>query len=316
MSKQAISMLVTSLLSAGMFLVALASGLDFIFLFVSTLPLFSVGFGQDPKITLKAGVLAALIIASITASFPLTALFFLAFALPCWYICDSALHYYDIKLSPSLPSVRLWYPMGLIAVHLVVYGCVLLALITAFFATQDINLPQQIIKIVQTEINNLSAIYEIKLAVSPASISFMLCGFLTWVWTILLIIHAWAANRALIQKNLAKRASLAITPFPIPHWFLTLMSICALASLIGGESMSFLGKSSLIILFLPYFFQGMAMLHIRSKNWSNRQFFLFFIYFTIIALLWPALMIAGTALWNHIKILNKHLSSGGSSSKN
>jgi len=231
------------------------------------------------------------------------------FALPCWYICDAALRYYDIKLKPDLPSLRLWYPIVLITMYLAIYSCVLLAIITAVFATQDVNLPQQLIQIAQNAIADLSKNYATIVEVSPEFLSFIMCGTLVWIWGALLLGHAWFMNSRLVKKNLAKRPNFVITPFFMPHWLLTLIGICALASLIGGESMRFLGKTSLIILLFPYFFQGIAMLHISTQNWPTRRVFIFFFYFIMIILFWPALIVAGAALWHHIKILNKHLSS-------
>ena len=196
------------------------------------------------------------------------------------------------------------------------YGNILLAITTAFFATQEVNLPQYIFQNIQQEIVPLIKDSGIDFNAITQDISFMSCGFLVWLWCIILLANAWIANNMLAKKSLAKRPNLVITPFPMPYWLLSLMAIWALASLIGGESMRFLGKSSLIILLLPYFFQGIALLHTNSKNWANRRFFLFFIYFSIALSFWPVLIIAGSGVWLHIKTFNKHLSSGGNSSKN
>lgn len=316
MSKQQIStILLTALLSASIFLIIVSANLDFIFMFLSTIPLFSVGLAKEPKMTLQAGALATIPIALVTRDILPVALYFLAFALPCWYICYMALRYYDIKLSSTLPTIRLWYPIGLITVYLALYGCVLLAIATAIFATQEANLPQLLTKGLENEFSILSKDYDINFDHAIKNISFILCGLSIWIWSSFMIGYAWLINRNLVKKNLAKRPNITITTFPIPHWLITLMGICALASLIGGESMSFLGKSSLIILLIPYFFQGMAMLSTSFKGLTNKPFFIFIFYFIIILLFWPAMMIAGIGLWNHIKTLNKHLSSNGSSSR-
>lgn len=317
MPKQMLAIFITALLSSGIFLIIVRANLDYILLFLSTMPLFSDGLSKEPKRTLEAGALATFIIAVLTFSFLPAALFFLIFALPCWYICHLVSHYRDIKLNPGLPATRIWYPIGLLTLHLAIYGCALLAITTAFFATRDTNLPQLLSKIIQDTITILNKDYKIELdiiepGIAIADLTFMLCGFSIWFWALILLGHAWVVNNALVKKNLAKRPNLIVTPFYMPYWLLTFMGICALASLIGGESMRFLGKSSLIILLLPYFFQGTAILHINSRNWPNRWFFLFLFYFSIAILLWPALVVAGVGLWHHIKSFNKHLSSNGS----
>lgn len=308
--------LITALASAGIFLVVLILQLDFFFMFLSTLPLFSVGLSKDPKIILKASILAAAPIIMLTSSLFPAILFLLIFAFPCWYMCHTLRKYYKVNFGSNVPTLRLWYPVGLSLVSMALYGCVLLAVITAYFATQNTNLPQELTHIIQNEINNLSKDYEIKLRMSPQNLPFILCGFLTWVWAMLLLAHAWFVNNALVRKNIAKRPHLTITPFFIPYWLLALMSISALASLIGGESMRFLGKSTLLILLLPYFFLGISMLHEKIRDWPNKGFFMFFIYLSMIVFLWPALVVAAAGLFHHIKTFNKHLSSGGNSFRN
>jgi hypothetical protein len=315
MSKRTSTILLTALLSSAIFIFIISTGLDIILMFLSTIPLFSVGLSKDPKIVLQAGALATIPIALFTMSlFPVT-LYFLIFALPCWYICHMAQNYYDIKLSPTLPLMRLWHPVGLITVYLALYGCILLAIITAVFATQEVNWPAFLMHITNNTIEVLNKEYDISIETSPKYIALILCGSIVWLWCSFMMGYAWFINYTLVKKNLAKRPNFMITPFPMPHWLLTLIGICALASLIGGESMSFLGKATLIILMIPYFFQGSAILYTSTRKWANKPFFIFIFYIFTIISFWPAMLIAGIGLWNHIKIFNKHLSSDGSSSR-
>lgn len=318
MPKQLVRILITALLSGSIFSIIFNAGLDFILLFLSTIPLFSVGLSGDTRAAIRAGLLATIPIFILTSSFYAVIMFFVIFALPCWYMCSASLNYYDIKINSGIHSLRLWYPIGLLTVYLAIYGCFFLAIITAVFATSDTNLPQHIILMIQNEMENLSKDYGLdksSIYASPQNKSFLLTGITAWIWCILLLGHAWIVNNTLVKKNLAKRFSFAIYPFVIPSWLLTLIGICALASLIGGESMQFLGKTSLVILMFPYFVQGTAMIHVNTVKWPNRRFFLFFMYFITLVSLWTGLLIAGIGLWHHIKTLNKHLSSDGNSSK-
>lgn len=315
MPKQVTGIIIAALVSCGVFLFVYYSKISPLFMFLSTLPLFAIGFSGDIVSMFRAGAVATLTIAMATANFYLAALFFLLFFLPSWHICRMALRHTDLKIKDNLPTLRIWYPVGLITINLAVYACVVLGIITAVFAMGDVSLPQHIEKTVGEALKEAGKNYEIPPELSIKSIAFILCGSFVWFWSAILLGHAWVSNHSLRKKNLAKRPSLAITPFPMPNWLLSLLSIWALASIIGSESMRFMGKASLIILLMPYFFQGAAMLHIYSKNWGNRLFSLSLIYISVIFFAWPALLIAGIGLWNHIKILNKHLSSGGTSSK-
>ncbi len=309
------SILLSALLSAIIFLLILSAGLDFILMFLCVIPLLAAGLGKDPKIAMQAGALATIPIAIITGNIGAIAMFFLLFALPSWYISYMAVRYYDIKINPSLPAIRLWYPVGLIAMNLSLYAVTLMAFIALLMATQEQNLPQLLAQPAESAISTLNNDYDINVDISAQSFSFILSAVSIWLWCLLLMLYTWITNRSLARRNIARRPAISLTIFAIPHWLLSLMAICALASLIGGESMRFLGKTSMVALLIPYFFQGMAIIYYNTRNWPNKAFFLFFLYLVIILLLWPALIISGIGLWNHVKILNKHLSSGGTSSK-
>ncbi len=321
MPKEISTILVTAIMSAVIFIAVFSFAPDFILIFLSTIPLLAAGLSKNPTIALKSGVIATVLIGLFVAdeyptySIITAALFFSVFVLPCWYICDRLLHHFDIKLSDSLPYIRIWYPVGLITIYMAIYGCILLAIVTAIFATQDTNLPKFITQTIEQSLAIFSEKYGVTVEYPSESFSFILSGAMVWLWCVFFLAYAWAINRLLIKKNIARRPAITLSAFPIPNWLLTLMSICAIASLIGGESMRFLGKSSLIILLIPYFFQGIFMIHASTINFPNRRVFLIFLYFLIATSFWLPLVVAGVGLWHHIKTFNKHLSSGGSSSK-
>src|SRR5690606_2069139 len=136
--------------------------------------------------------------------------------------------------------------------------------------------------------------------------AFLIFPITIWLWAICLYAHLWLTTRLLRHKHLGQRPDVSVLPFTMPGWMLYLLAVSALASLIGGTSMQLLGKSSVIILLLPYFFLGAAIMHAHSKTWPSRRFFLFFVYFSIVALVWPAVLIAGFGVWQQLKTLNKH----------
>jgi len=306
---------IAALLSSGLFLLVFGLQLGFIFMFLPTLPLFSAGLSKHPRAALAAGALAALPIAGLADS-GAGAFFLLIFALPSWYLCHMALKSRVLQLSdkPGM-QLRVWFPVGVVIIHLAVYACALLALATAFYATQDTNLPQLISRDIAQELTRLEKIYDVPLHIAAPQIAFMLCALMAWIWGATLWLHGWLADHALAKRRLALRPNLSITPFPMPIWLLTLLGICALAALIGGESMQFLGRACVIMLLLPYAFQGAAIMHFASLTWPNRRILLFFAYVGITVFLWPALLLILVGLWHHLKTLNKQLQAGGTSSR-
>ena len=191
--------------------------------------------------------------------------------------------------------------------NLTVAACALLFIIALQLALSPQNLPALIAAYVRTAFAPLKSEFGDSIEILAVQWSFLTLSVTVWVWGLALYAHAWAANHLLKRKNHHIRPDMAITPFTMPSWTLSLLGICALASLIGGESSQFLGKCLLIVLALPYFFLGISLIHLASYKWPNRRTLLFIIYFFIFAQLWPVLLVSGVGLAHQIRGLNKRL---------
>lgn len=304
MSKALIVSLIAGLLSAGLFLIIFGIGLGFIFMFLPTLPLLSLGLSRDASLTIISSATASVIIAAV-AGLPVGILFMLFLGFPCWYMVDRALRSHNGQ----------WFPVGIIFLHLTIAACVAVAVVALYYHDVPGGLPAMVSKDIHEAFSDVDGEYAEVIDTLASQWSFLVFSITTWLWALALYAHGWLATRALNQKRQQLRPDFAIHPFPMPNWMFSLMAIAALASLIGSESMSFVGKSTLISLMLPYFLLGAQVMHSASQTWPSRRFFLFFIYFSIFAQFWPAMILSGVGLYTHIKSINKHLSGDGSSSK-
>jgi hypothetical protein len=201
----------------------------------------------------------------------------------------------------------MWFPVGHIFVTLAVTASTVLAMLTFYYAFLPENLPTLIGNYVRMAFAPLKAEFGDGIELLAVQWSFLTLAVTLWVWGIGLYVHAWLAHALLLRKHQTPRPSFALKPFDMPSWMLSLLGICAIASLIGGESSQFIGKTLLIVLALPYFFLGIALTHQSSQLWPNRKIFLFILYFVIIAQLWPVLLVSAWGLWYQVKNLNKHL---------
>lgn len=284
-----------------LFFVVTLLGLGFLFFFLPSLPLFYAGLQRGQKVTFAAAALSTLMLAASTGSAVVGATFFVLIAMPSCYI---------VRLSLQSGEDGAPFRLGHIWFNLTLYACCAMALMTGFYAFQDENLPQ----IMSRMVVNAFASFPVEYAPvvdGLASRSFLILSITVWLWAIALYAHAWLANSWLIRQGKEVRSHMAFEPFTLPNWIFSLIAICALASLIGGESMRFLGKTLLIILAMPYFFLGAAHVHKSSADSPNRKFFLFLLYFLVAAQLWPALCIAAWGFWQHLKSANKHLPERG-----
>lgn len=296
--------LLAGLLSGGLFILVFGIGLGFIFMFLPTLPLFYAGLSRHARLCRDAALFACGFVA-LLSGLPAVVLYLLFLGLPSSYLCQKALLWRPEK------GERRWYPIGVIMTRLSLWGVGAIALITLYYWNQEGGLPGLLAGTLRDAFAGLQDSYGEVIETLASHWSFLIFPVTLWLWCIMLYAHAWLVQRWLVKKNRQRRPDLAVTAFPVPGWMLSLLAICALASLIGSDSMRFLGKASLVSLMLPYFFLGAAFLKDSTRDAPNPRLLLFFIYFLVFTQFWPALILSALGLWCQIK----HLSGGETSSK-
>ncbi len=286
---------VASLVAAILFFVVLRLGLGSFFMFLPSLPLFYVGLSDGARPALRVALIASMLVV-LGAGIGGGIAFGIMIGLPAAYFADCCLRH---KLDAN--GEKHWFPLGMALTNLTLSAAGLLSLVAFIMALSPQNLPELLSSYVRMALSSLSTEFGPEIEIMATGWLFLPLAITIWMWGIGLFVHAWVAHRFLQKRGQTPRPSIALTPFVIPSWMLYLLAICALASMIGGESMSFMGKTLLLVLALPYFFSGLANMHEASKNWPNRRFFLFIIYFFLIGLFWPALIIAASGFWHQLK---------------
>jgi hypothetical protein len=312
--------LATSLMSTGLFVLVGSLGLGMAFLFLCTLPILTLGLHKqhtgDRQAPWAAAFLSGLGISALAG--PMAGGVYLAvYGLPSAMFCHFVRRWHHVHLvsQQGEAHLRLWYPVGLAMLQLAVYGCAAMALLALTMSYGDTSLPQTIVGSIEEQVKEMKEQYGVSLIVDTQQLAFMVCGFMGWMWGMMLWLHAMLAHRMLARKEHAERPHLFVTPFPLPAWLLSLLAICALASLIASPTLAFLGKACLLLLMLPYAFLGASLMHHASQTWPNRKFFLIFIYGGIVVMFWPAFILCGMGFWHHLKNLNKHLPDDRTSSR-
>lgn len=304
MPKEMLTALIAGMASFAAFIVVFGIGLGFIFMFLPTLPIFYVGLGYSLRTARRAIALACLPITLLSGISGLT-VYTLFLTLPSYYICRKAMR--PRLYAPQSPLV--WPALGLIILNLTLMGCTLIALTSAYYWPQEGGLPGVLARMASESFPGLEPDYSGLVERMVTRWAFLIFPITLWLWVLMLYAHAWTAHRMLVQRGRLIRPDFAVHAFELPSWLLSLLVICALAAIIGSDSMRFLGRSCLISLMLPYFFAGMALMRQASKSWPSGGFFMFFIYFLIFTQFWPALILSGIGLWRQIKDLSGHKTS-------
>lgn len=292
--------LIASLVASLIFFLVIDMGLPFFCVFLSSIPLFFIGFSRGSDLAFWGAILTTFIVGAYRG--PVVGFTFLLLVfLPSWFICRQAM-----LLRENEQGEYQWFPMVRIWLNLALSACTLVLLLTLYYMGGEQTLPDMLGQHIRTLFANFPDMYAEPVD-ALANRPFLIFGMAIWLWGVFLYIQTWLAQSMLVRLKQNSRPDVAFVPTPLPQWLFSLLGICGFASLFGSESLQFAGNAALMGLSMPYFFLGAATLHQVSENWANRRFFLFVLYFLIIAQFWPALFVAGYGFWQHAKTLNKHL---------
>ncbi len=305
--------IVAGVVSAALYLIVFTFGLGFLFLFLPTLPIFWLGLSKRSDDALHATLIATVLLSIFSNPFSAVLLYLLCLGLPAWYIAHEGMK------SGGGKGITIWFPITIIFARLMTAFVFILLAVTLYYSGTEGGLPGTLTPFIHEALTSFSKEIDEKtsdvLQTAAPKLSFLIFSVSAWMWGACLYLHGWVVLRELKRQNLATRPDMAITAFPPPNWIIPLLLITAFASLVGGESLAFWGKSSLIILLFPHFLFGLALLHAQTRKSEHRLLLLFCTYFILALFLWPVFIVAGYGFIYHIKMLNKYLSSGGTSSR-
>jgi hypothetical protein len=114
--------------------------------------------------------------------------------------------------------------------------------------------------------------------------SFLLFASTGWSWVLMLYALAALAHGLLESRGLVLRPGLALEPHSLPLWLLGLLSINGGVALLGHGMDRFIAETVFLLLLLPYFLAGLALVHRFSLRWHNRRLWLTLFYIVPIGL--------------------------------
>ncbi len=274
-------------------------GLVLISYFVQ-LPIMLVGLTMGLASALVAAATAVIISTLIAGLLP-ALIFLVAFVLPALWVVRQAL------LSRQDQQAGLiWYPPGLIVAQLTVMAVLGLTLAFLAFMGQPGGLPGAIETMLVQGFEQLSAAAGQPMPDVAAlrSKAVFVPALVACSWLIMAVVNAVLAQAIAQRSGWARRPSPHLPELSLPFWLWPLMGIALLAALLGSTGLGFLGRSALIVLIVPFGFQGLAVVHKFANRWSYRQLGLAAVYAGIIVFNWPILAVVALGLvedWAHLR---------------
>ncbi len=203
-----------------------------------------------------------------------------------------------------------WYPAGLLVMWLTGAGLVLLAfsLVSLLWFGTGSSLEAiftgQLVDALRLVVPDLEETQLQEAAAATAQIG-LGAGLDSWLMMI-------AANGILAQGVLGRfgrnlRPAPDIAQLDLPNWLGLAVAAAAFVALLAPGDIGFLARSLVVVLLLPYFFAGLAVVHAACRNRGRRVVMLIVFYLILVLLAWPAALVTGLGLLDQMIGLRRRL---------
>lgn len=259
--------------------------------YFAPLPLYLIGFSLG--FTASAAASAVAVIAMvILGGFLSAAIFVIVNALPALVIIRQAL-----RSRADAQGQPVWYPAGLLVIGLSLTGAILYTVVALWLEAQPAGLEGSVRAILEEMASRIIPAESAN--TRPAIVAMltpMLPGFIAVSWLIMVVVNASLAQGLLVRFKRNFRPSPDIVDMEFPNWFPVAAAIAAMAGVLLPGALGYYGVNLAMILILPFFFMGLAVVHAVCRRNAATAFMLTVFYGTLIVFGWLALIVAALGL--------------------
>lgn len=277
---------------------------------LAPLPLLAAGFsGGLASAAIASGVAAATVAA--VAGFGRAGLFLVADAVPALILVRFALFSRLVPVGGPVagPDDRLdqrteWYPPGLLLTWLTLY-CAGAFVAFALAAGMGPDGLQEGIKAYLDAFREILAPANQGDAAGPALENMFATlahvfpfVVVTW-WIVVTVMNAVVAQKMVVRLGYARRPSPDLRTTELPAWLFPAVVAAAAGALLGSGWPGFVATNIALILCVPYFLAGLAVVHAISARWNGRMGILIALYLLLFLFGWPLIVVTGLGMVEH-----------------
>lgn len=280
---------------------ASGSALSIIPIYLSPLPLFMAGLAYGGVCVHIAGAVGTLAI-TLAGGPQLAIAYFVVNAAAPMLLCHAAAWSREVLADDGQTKIE-YYPTGLLFAWLCGLGIAIMTMLAAYMQTVEGGLGAWIPRILQVDILTQTIIQaQIQTGGVPSDeadlrqnlIQMALPG-LALFWTLLCIANGVLAQRLLVRLGRNMRPSPDFLGMYLPQFLIWPLSGGLIMALFPGD-IGLLGAVIATLALIPYFFLGLATVHVISHRLAGRGFVLAGLYMLLLIFGWPALLVVGIGL--------------------
>ena len=269
--------------------------------YLAPLPLLLVGIDQGIKavtISCASGIVTSIIAGNIFFG----GLFTIIHAFPAWIIVRQALLKYSVPGTES----EAWYPAGSILCILSVF-CAGILVVTSVWSQGEAGGLQGLIRsyLDQVFTNMLPMDEDVQGGLIKLMVP-LFPGYMGTSWVLMAVFNASIALAILKRAKRAERPKTKLANLLLPDWISWFIIVAASISIFSQGELEFLSRNLTLILAVPFFFLGLAVLHNLTNHVTFPRFLLTVFYMALILSGWIALMVTVTGIIEQWFGLRRH----------
>jgi hypothetical protein len=115
-------------------------------------------------------------------------------------------------------------------------------------------------------------------------------------WVVMVTVNAVVAQGLLVRIGHNRRPSPSYVGLDLPMWMSWPLVGAALMALVGPGQWEYVGRNLAMVLALPYFFLGLAVVHTAARRVSATTLLLVAFYLVMVMSIWAALVVVGIGI--------------------
>lgn len=266
-----------------------------VFALFTPFPLLAAGLGLGLTAAAIATVISTLTVILVLDGIGMV-VFAVVYALPAVMVVRLAL----LQRTAEDGTVE-WYPPGLLLNFITLYAVAVFIVVDIFMGSGSGGLRAEISSyvdsmrdlVVDSQRNNT----DVTLAFDAIKRIFPFIAA-AW-WMMVVVVNSILAQRLLERRGLNRRPGPDLRTTSLPVWLAGVMVAATVTALLGSGWLGFVGTNVALILCVPYFFVGLAVLHTVSAQWGARTAILIATYVVLLLFSRTAVLVAGIGFLEH-----------------
>jgi len=297
-------------LSALPLMIAVAEPSGLLLVLLSPLPLFLAGLSQGVAAALIAGATTVAAI-GILAGFVAAIGTVVILGAPVTLLVRLALLSRPLAGAGNGAAVE-WYPPGLLVGWLSGIGMVWLGLAALVLSGQGEGIAAgahaDVLESLRLMVPQATdqELAQVASLVAPFAVGAGLAS-----WLLLLAVNGALAQGVLGRFGRNRRPAPDIAAIELPRWIAWALAAALLASFVAPGDFGFLAQNLAIMLLLPFFFVGLAVVHSVTRRFKSRTAVLVAFYGVLVLFTWPAALVAGLGLIEQWAQIRRRSAAGG-----